>query len=118
MDLRQSETAWLQVRRASRTLVKSCSLARRPEPKSPEHVGMGKKSITLIAQNGAIHSAAHVTPRCNFRCGYADLIAVAIRVFDCGSINDAIKAGPQCRAHAHGTRLAGGVEGIPPERDL
>lgn len=79
---------------------------------------MGKKSITLVAQNGAIHSAAHVAPRGDFRCRYVDLIAMAIRVFDCGSINDAIEASPQCRAHAHGARLAGAVKGVPPERDL
>ena len=94
------------------------TLASGPDAESPQHSGVGKQSITFIAQNRAVHDATHVAARCNLSRGDLNLVAVAIGVGDGGSVDDPVKPRPERRAHAHGARFAGGVQGVPREGEL
>jgi hypothetical protein len=78
---------------------------------------MGKESITLFAKDGAIHDALHVTASIHLGGGDVNLIAVAIGVLDCSSIDNAIETCPERSAHAHGARFAGGVESVTGKRE-
>jgi len=73
---------------------------------------MGKESITFVTENGAVDDALHITASVHLCSGDVDLIAVAICVFDGGTVNHSIETGPEGGAHAHGARFAGGVEGV------
>lgn len=83
-----------------------------PEAKCPQHPGVGKKSITFVAQYGAVHNAGHIAARGDLGRRNPDLIAMTICVFDRRTVDDAIETRPKRRAHAHGTRFACGVERV------
>jgi len=79
---------------------------------------MSKKSIAFIAQKGAVYDTSHVAAGSHLGCRNADLITVAVCIFNRGSVDDAIEACPQCSAHAHGAWLACGVEGVSGQGEL
>ena len=105
----------MSVVRAARCLLVSAGL---PGAKGPQHVGVGEKSITFIAQDGTVDDALHVAARSDLGGGDLDLVAVAIGVGNGGAVDDAIETGPESRAHAHGTGLAGGVECVAGKREF
>ena len=78
---------------------------------------MSKESITFAAEDGAVNDALHVAARIHFGGGDVNLIAVTVRLLDGGTVDHAIKTGPERRAHAHGAGLAGGVERVTGKRD-
>ncbi len=88
-----------------------------PLTESPQHTGMGKKSVALFAQDRTIDDARHVAPPGDFNRGNLDLIAMPICVFDSRAEDNSVEAGPERCAHAHGAGLAGCVERVARERN-
>jgi len=78
---------------------------------------MSKESITLVAENGADDEALHVAARGDFCSWDVNLIAMAICIGNGSSVDHAIETGPERGAHAHGARLAGGVERVAGKRN-
>jgi hypothetical protein len=89
-----------------------------PATNSPLHRRVGEKSIALIAQKWAVNYAGHVATRRNFGCGDLNLVEVPIRVLNACAVDNAIEAGPERGAHAHGTRFASGVKRVAAKRKL
>src|ERR1017187_10117891 len=89
-----------------------------PAAKGPQHVGMGKESIAFVAKNRTVHRASHIAPRGHFTSGNLNLIAMAICVFNRRAVDHAIQTGPQCCAHAHRARFAGGIKCVTGQRKL
>jgi len=78
---------------------------------------MGKQCITYVVQHGAIHDAMHIATGGHFCCWNLNLAAVPVAVFNGCAKDDAIEAGPERCAHAHGAGFAGGVEGVTGKGD-
>ena len=80
------------------------------------HVGVGEEGEALLVAEGADDfGGGHVGALREFGGGDADLAAEAVGVGDGGAVDDAVEAGPEGVGHAHGARLAGGVEGVATE---
>ena len=79
---------------------------------------MGEESVALVAQKGLSTMQCMSLRRGDFRRGNLNLLAVVVGVLDGSAVDDAIEAGPERGAHAHGAGLAGGVERVAGERKL
>jgi hypothetical protein len=73
---------------------------------------MSEERETQFALDGADHCTGHVGSFRYFCCWDPYLAAKLISVFDGCAVGYAIEACPEDGCHAHGTGLAGGVEGI------
>jgi hypothetical protein len=71
---------------------------------------MPEQGAAQFSEQGTLNRAVHVGSLRDFFGGNLNLQAMTIGIGDCGAVHNTIKPGPQRVAHAHGARLASGIQ--------